>query len=129
LAKLPNGRFVVGLPGNPLAALMALFTIGSPLLAALGHRSLDEINRVPCGTAIDAHTAPTRLMPFRILDGMALPVQHTGPGMMRGLAAADGVMVVPSRGVQPGEPVSSFTLPWRPELQSLPVDRSIGAAP
>jgi molybdopterin molybdotransferase len=129
LAKLPNGRFVVGLPGNPLAALMALFTIGSPLLAALGHRPLDEINRVPCGTAIDAHTAPTRLMPFRILDGMALPVQHTGPGMMRGLAAADGVMVVPSRGVQPGEPVPSFTLPWRPELPSLPVDRSIGAAP
>jgi len=127
LAKLPNGRFVVGLPGNPLAALMALFTIGGPLLAALGHQPLADINRLPSGTVIDAHTAPTRLMPFRVLDGLAIPVQYTGPGMMRGLAAADGVMVVPSRGAQLGEPVPSFALPWRAELRSLPMDGSIGA--
>lgn len=31
---------------------------------------------------------------------------HTGPGMMRGLAWADGVMAVPPAGVQSGEPVS-----------------------
>ena len=28
LAELPDGRFVVGLPGNPLAAMMALITMG-----------------------------------------------------------------------------------------------------
>ena len=37
LAELPDGRFILGLPGNPLAAMMALSTIGAPLLAALGH--------------------------------------------------------------------------------------------
>jgi molybdopterin molybdotransferase len=37
LAELPDGRFVLGLPGNPLAAMMALCTVGAPLLAALGH--------------------------------------------------------------------------------------------
>ena len=42
-------------------------------------------------------------MPFRLLYGMASPAQHTGPGMMRGLASADGVMVVPPHGVQLGE--------------------------
>ncbi|MFE4833695.1 molybdopterin molybdotransferase MoeA [Arthrobacter sp. NPDC056691] len=117
LAKLPNGRFVVGLPGNPLAALMALFTVGGPLLAALGHQPLPGISRVPCGTTIDPHRAPTRLMPFRWVNGLANPAHHTGPGMMRGLATADGVMAVPSRGVQLGEPVPAFALPWRPELQ------------
>jgi molybdopterin molybdotransferase len=117
LGKLPNGRFVVGLPGNPLAALMALFTVGGPLLAALGHQPLVGINRVPCGTTIDAHSASTRLMPFRWANGLATPAHYTGPGMMRGLATADGVMVVPSRGVQLGEPVPAFALPWRPELQ------------
>jgi molybdopterin molybdotransferase len=117
LGKLPNGRFVVGLPGNPLAALMALFTVGGPLLAALGHQPLPGISRVPCGTIIDAHRASTRLMPFRWNNGQAAPAHHTGPGMMRGLASADGVMVVPSRGAQPGEAVPAFALPWRPELR------------
>jgi molybdopterin molybdotransferase len=117
LGKLPNGRFVVGLPGNPLAALMALFTVGGPLLAALGHQPLPGISRVPCGTTIDAHRASTRLMPFRWVNDLAAPVHYTGPGMMRGLASADGVMAVPSRGVQLGEPVPAFALPWHPELR------------
>ncbi|MFC9354893.1 molybdopterin molybdotransferase MoeA [Arthrobacter sp. NPDC057013] len=117
LGKLPNGRFVVGLPGNPLAALMALFTVGGPLLAALGHQPLPGISRVPCGTTIDAHRASTRLMPFRWINDLAAPVHYTGPGMMRGLASADGVMAVPSRGIQLGEPVPAFALPWHQELR------------
>jgi molybdopterin molybdotransferase len=55
-------------------------------------------------------------MPFRLLYGMASPAQHTGPGMMRGLAAADGVLVVPPHGVQLGELVPAFALPWAAPL-------------
>lgn len=55
-------------------------------------------------------------MPFRLLYGMASPAQHTGPGMMRGLASADGVMVVPPHGVQLGEMVPAFALPWGPDI-------------
>jgi molybdopterin molybdotransferase len=58
----------------------------------------------------------TRLMPFRLLYGMASPAQHTGPGMMRGLASADGVLVVPPHGVQLGEMVPAFALPWGPAI-------------
>jgi molybdopterin molybdotransferase len=36
--------------------------------------------------------------------------------MMRGLAAADGVLVVPPHGVQLGEAVPAFTLPWGPDI-------------
>ncbi|MBO1267524.1 molybdopterin molybdotransferase MoeA [Arthrobacter cavernae] len=112
LAELPDGRFVLGLPGNPLAAMMALFTVGAPLLAALGHRPLADIGEVPCGAMLDADPGRTRLLPFRFVYGLASPAQHAGPGMMRGLAAADGVMVVPPHGVQLGEPVQAFALPW-----------------
>ena len=112
LAELPDGRFIIGLPGNPLAAMMALSTIGGPLLAALGHRPPPPVTEVPCGTMIDADPGRTRLMPFRMVYGMASPAQHTGPGMMRGLAAADGVLVVPPHGAQLGEPVPAFALPW-----------------
>ena len=116
LAELPDGRFILGLPGNPLAAMMALSTIGGPLLAALGHSPLPPVSQVPCGVMIDPDPGRTRLMPFRLLYGMASPAQHTGPGMMRGLAAADGVLVVPPHGVQLGEQVPAFALPWGPPI-------------
>ncbi|MBT2533125.1 molybdopterin molybdotransferase MoeA [Arthrobacter sp. ISL-48] len=116
LAELPDGRFVLGLPGNPLAAMMALSTVGEPLLAALGHGTMPPVREVPCGTTIEPDPGRTRLMPFRLLYGMASPAQHTGPGMMRGLASADGVMVVPPHGVQLGEAVRAFALPWGPPV-------------
>lgn len=116
LAELPDGRFVLGLPGNPLAAMMALSTVGAPLLAALGHGSMPAVQEVPCGTTIEPDPGRTRLVPFRLLYGMASPAQHTGPGMMRGLASAHGVMVVPPHGVQLGEAVPAFPLPWGPPL-------------
>ncbi|GAB2716328.1 molybdopterin molybdotransferase MoeA [Arthrobacter bambusae] len=114
LAELPDGRFVLGLPGNPLAAMMVLFTIGAPLLAGLGHGTLPEVGEVPCGAMLDADPGRTRLLPFRFVYGLASPAQHAGPGMMRGLAGADGVMVVPPHGVQLGEAVPAFPLPWGP---------------
>ncbi len=112
LAELPDGRFIVGLPGNPLAAMMALSTIGAPLLAALGHAPRPPVVEVPCGATLEPDPGRTRLMPFRMLYGMASPARHTGPGMMRGLAAADGVLVVPPHGVQLGSPVPAIALPW-----------------
>ena len=124
LAELPDGRFVLGLPGNPLAAMMALSTVGEPLLAALGHGKMPAVQEVPCGTTIEPDPGRTRLMPFRLLYGMASPAQHTGPGMMRGLASADGVMIVPPHGVQLGEPVPAFALPWGPPV---PVPEAAGA--
>ena len=129
LAELPDGRFVLGLPGNPLAAMMALFTVGAPLLAALGHGTLPPVEEVPCGTMIDPDPGRTRLMPFRLLYGMASPAQHAGPGMMRGLASADGVMVVPPHGVQLGEGVPAFALPWGPPIpKPKPADSKPKAA-
>lgn len=116
LAELPDGRFVLGLPGNPLAAMMALSTVGAPLLAALGHGQLPPVREVPCGTMLEPEPGRTRLMPFRLLYGMASPAQHTSPGMMRGLASADGVLVVPPHGVQLGEMVPAFALPWGPAI-------------
>ncbi|MCA4134541.1 molybdopterin molybdotransferase MoeA [Arthrobacter sp. M4] len=121
LAELPDGRFVVGLPGNPLAAMMALFTIAGPLLAALGHGNMPDVGEVPCGVTIDPDPGRTRLMPFRLVYGLASPAQHSAAGMMRGLASADGVMVVPPHGVQLGEPVPAVPLPWFTAGQGQPL--------
>lgn len=119
LAGLPDGRFVVGLPGNPLAAMMALITIGAPLLEALGGRSLSAVGAVTSAADIDPCPGRTRLIPCRFLEGLAFPSAQTGPGMMRGLAWADGVMAVPPGGVQSGEPVPVLPLPWTQPSQTL----------
>jgi molybdopterin molybdotransferase len=129
LAGLPDGRFVVGLPGNPLAAMMALLTIGAPLLAALGNRQLRPLDQVLSGSDIEPDAGRTRLIPCRYLSGLAFPVQHTGPGMMRGLAWADGVMAVPPCGVQSGEPVPVLPLPWTQPGETIDSTNSQGYTP
>jgi len=112
LAELPDGRFIIGLPGNPLAAMMSLMTLGEPLLAALGNRPLASARYVTSGADIDPDPGRTRLMPCSLIHGLAVPASHTGPGMMRGLAWADGYMAVPPEGVVAGATVPVLPLPW-----------------
>lgn len=119
LAELPDGRFVVGLPGNPLAAMMALITMGAPLLEALGGRPLSAVGEVTSAADVDPCPGRTRLIPCRFIEGLAFPASHTGPGMMRGLAWADGVMAVPPGGVQSGEPVPVVPLPWTQSTETI----------
>ncbi|MFJ6537270.1 molybdopterin molybdotransferase MoeA [Paenarthrobacter sp. NPDC091711] len=105
LAELPDGRFIVGLPGNPLAAMMALMTLGEPLLAALGNKPLQEARLLTSGADIDPDPGRTRLMPCTLIHDLVFPASHTGPGMMRGLAWANAYMAVPPEGVAAGAPV------------------------
>lgn len=104
LACLPDGRPVVGLPGNPLAAVSGLFTLAAPLIAAL--RGLPEGGLTSMRAVLldDAspHPDDTRLVPV-VLDptaGEARRLRFGGPAMLRGLALADGMAVIPP-GVDP----------------------------
>jgi molybdopterin molybdotransferase len=119
LAGLPDGRFVIGLPGNPLAAVMALLTIGAPLIASLGGAQPPPLQLVMSGCDLEGDPGRTRLVPCRFLSGLAFPVQHTGPGMMRGLAWADAVMAVPPQGVDSGGPVPVLPLPWEAQPETV----------
>ncbi|WP_051388584.1 molybdopterin molybdotransferase MoeA [Arthrobacter sp. 35W] len=113
LAELPDGRYVVGLPGNPLAAMIGLLTVGAPLLAKLGSRPAPATIEVACGTPIKEYAGPTRLMPYRLVYGLASPTAHSDSAMMRGMAAADGVMLVPPHGAKMGEMLRAIPLPWK----------------
>ncbi|WP_324613153.1 molybdopterin molybdotransferase MoeA [Agromyces kandeliae] len=110
LARMPD-RLVLGLPGNPLAALLGLVALGAPLLSAW--TGVDASTR----TVVAANTLPGRarstgLVPATLAGAEATPVAHLGSGMLRGLAAADVVLVVPPAGVAAGEPVEALALPW-----------------
>jgi molybdopterin molybdotransferase len=112
LARLPDGRFLVGLPGNPLAAMMAMLTVAGPLLAGLRGTALDEPSSVVSADAFEPLPGRSRLVPYRLESGRAVPSTHNRSGMLRGLAGADGVLVVPPPGCEPGDSVPSLALPW-----------------
>ncbi|GAB2741258.1 molybdopterin-binding protein [Sinomonas soli] len=112
LAELPDGRFFLGLPGNPLAAVVGLATVGEPLLAALSGREPVEPTDLPSGEAFEPELRRTRVIPFRRMYGMASPASGVGSGMLRGLARADGFMVVPPHGLELAAPVPCLPLPW-----------------
>jgi molybdopterin molybdotransferase len=94
LATLPDGRFVVGLPGNPLAALVGAVTLLQPLLAGLTARVSRSAGAL-LAEPLAAAPVATRLVPVRLEGAWARAVPHVGPGMLRGAALADALAVLP----------------------------------
>jgi molybdopterin molybdotransferase len=107
LAALADGRPLVGLPGNPLAAVSALLTLLHPVVDALHARPVPAARIAALAEDVSAGEDATRLVPVR--EGR--PVLFAGPAMLRGLAVADAVAVIPPGGRPAGSPVELLPLP------------------
>ncbi|MFJ1780643.1 molybdopterin molybdotransferase MoeA [Streptomyces anulatus] len=116
----PDGPYLVGLPGNPLAAVSGLLTLAEPLLAGLAGRPAQDAYRALVHAEVHGHPQDTRLVPVVHRAGRAggrdhvAPLRYNGPAMLRGIAAADGLAVVPPGGVRSGTEVEILDLPWAP---------------
>lgn len=129
LARMPDdGPFVLGLPGNPLAAMTALMLLGAPLLAAFGGAGLPPTVEVSLTREIDAFKS-VRLLPglaatsaatlvseahpwARSSTPSAAPLAYAGANMMRGFSQANVLLVIPSEGVAEGGNAVAIPLPW-----------------
>jgi molybdopterin molybdotransferase len=118
LATLPDGRHVIGLPGNPLAAVSGVLTLATPLLSTMrGEIGADEarVEEAILDEALKDHPDSVRLIPVARersdLVVTAHPTIHVGPGMLRGLSVADGVAVIPPGGGARGSAVQVLPLP------------------
>ncbi|MFE2288557.1 molybdopterin molybdotransferase MoeA [Streptomyces sp. NPDC059443] len=107
-----DGRHLVGLPGNPLAAVSGLLTLAEPLLRALAGRSARPRYTAPVQGDVPGHPHDTRLVPVLLTDEHAVPLRYNGPAMLRGVAAADALAVVPPNGARSGQEVEILDLPW-----------------
>ncbi|WP_285038673.1 molybdopterin molybdotransferase MoeA [Plantibacter sp. lyk4-40-MEA-4] len=118
LARLPDGRLFVGLPGNPLAALLSVLTLVHPVLAGLQGLELPALRPAVLASPVDGARSGTVLRPYRSVHDPdsatphAEPTPWQGAAMLRGLADADGVLVCPGSGVAAGGLVPSLDLPW-----------------
>lgn len=136
LARLTPATYLVGLPGNPLAAVSGLLTLAEPLLRGLAGRRAPAPYRAAVRDEVHGHPQDTRLVPVthatgrapdhapghgsvRVPDhapghgsGPVVPLHYNGPAMLRGIAAADGLAVVPPGGARPGDVLEILDLPW-----------------
>jgi molybdopterin molybdotransferase len=94
LARLADGRLVLGLPGNPLAALTAFLTLGVAALQRMRGLGLPFLPAAPVPGGIACHPHNTRLVPVRVGPQGVVPVGHGGSAMLRGVAGADALAVV-----------------------------------
>lgn len=99
--------WLLALPGNPQSAIVALLSLGQPLIDALLGRPTGELPEVAMAESAQAPPTEHRLLACRLRTGRAQPVRHLGSAMLRGLASADGFALLPPGGAEQDE-----TVPW-----------------
>lgn len=110
LARLPGQRYVVGLPGNPYAALVAALTLLAPLLAGLAGRALPVLPTAILRGGPEPAADASRIVAVRRVDGQTVtPTGHDRPASLWGAAVADALAVLPPHWA--GEPVPLLALP------------------
>ncbi|WP_028799336.1 molybdopterin molybdotransferase MoeA [Streptomyces sp. 142MFCol3.1] len=112
LARTKEDQHLVGLPGNPLAAVSGLLTLAEPLLRTLAGRVAPEPYTLPLQEAVHGHPYDTRLVPVALRADRAAPLHYNGPAMLRGIAASDALAVIPPGGARAGQELELLDLPW-----------------
>lgn len=113
LAKNSKNQFLVGLPGNPLAAFVSFLTLGLPIIEKMQGRYLQTLEK---GTLTEsAHTSKKemRLFPVKASNGLVEPVKFWGSMMLRGLADSTHFAVIEAGKGESGEKVELIRLPWK----------------
>jgi molybdopterin molybdotransferase len=109
LASLPGGRWLVGLPGNPFAGLVAGVTLLQPLLRGLTGLPPARPWRLPVHGEVQPAPGITRLVPVTLGGDCAVVVPGARPASLSGAGLADALAVLED-GWTPGAPAD--VLPW-----------------
>lgn len=137
LVRLPDGRLLLGLPGQPTAALAGILTLGAPLIAGMRGDLIAphhcEPSTVPSRARLiepapppdydeDTVLCPVRLLPESLSSATtrtdrlpsAIPLPADGPADLRGWATADAIAVIPPGSGDTGDEVELLDHRGRP---------------
>lgn len=126
LVRLVDGRFLVGLPGDPTAALAGLVTLVSPLVRALRAEPAIERRRsavlmddtVPADYADDTALVPV-ILESTAAGTSARPLPTSGADGQVGWARSDALAIVPPGAGVRGDVVELLD-PYGRDLPALP---------
>lgn len=91
-----DGRLVLGLPGNPVSAMVTYILFARPALAALQGAAGDPArDSAPLGEAVVRHPDRDECLRVRLVDGRVHPSGPQGSHVLSSMAAADALAVVP----------------------------------
>jgi len=88
-----NGKPLIGLPGNPQSAVVALLTLGEPLINSILGKANLPLPVISSDDLFDAQPGFTRLVLGTLDNGHFKMGNHLGSAMLRSLAHADGFAV------------------------------------
>ncbi len=121
-ATLPGNKHIIGLPGNPISAMVGFHEFALPALRRMSGLSREQCHmflRVPLASQLSVKKRDlVQFVLVKLLQGKnglrVKPVQSCGSADLAAGGQADGVIVVPAR-VQkiPAKTLVNFH-PWRP---------------
>jgi molybdopterin molybdotransferase len=91
--RAPGGAIVLGLPGNPLSALVGLHLLVGPLVRTLLGVAEPDAVELPLAEPVRRLGRRTRALPARLVGGGILPLADASHQIARA-AAADGLVLI-----------------------------------
>jgi molybdopterin molybdotransferase len=89
-------RLVLGLPGNPVSAMVTFLLFARPALAAMQGAIDDPLRRVaPLGAPVPRHAARDECLRVRIIDGQVHATGPQGSHVLSSMAQADALAIIP----------------------------------
>jgi molybdopterin molybdotransferase len=102
----------VCLPGNPMAAYVGLVVVGTAVVDGLLGRRSAPPGSVTLAVDVAHPRAGALVQAYRLTPDGAVPTERQSSAMLRGLADADGLLIVPEGGARAGDVVPALGLPW-----------------
>jgi molybdopterin molybdotransferase len=102
---------ILGLPGNPQSAIVALASLGQPVIGSQLGQTHKKLATVITASELSAPQDFTRLIIGNLIDGQFHVAPYLGSAMLRGLAHSDGFAIVTKALTGAGEQVRWLDLP------------------
>ncbi|NEN04590.1 NTP transferase domain-containing protein [Diaminobutyricibacter tongyongensis] len=113
VAVLQRGTVAICLPGNPLAAMLAALVLLGPMVEGMLGRPLTRLPLIRLAADIPNPRQGSLLVPCAFgPDGRAKPTGWADSGMVRGLALADTVAILPQGGASQEDRLPALPLAW-----------------
>ncbi len=102
---------ILGLPGNPQSAVVALMSLGQPVIASALGQAQKKLSVVTTASELTAPEGFTRLIIGNLIEGQFHIAPYLGSAMLRGLAHSEGFAIVTKALTDAGNQVRWLDLP------------------